>query len=258
MRNLYVAWQNPKSRQWFVVGRLLYGDDEGYVFEYTKGALEANKKGHFHPFTSFPKMKARYTSDRIFPMFANRILSSSRPEYESFKDWMNIQNGEDEMLALLARSGGERQTDTLEVFPSPERENEGKYTFHFFVHGLRHQADCAIDRAKQLKAGESLFLMQDPQNPADSGAVAVRTAEKFHGDMHLMGYLPRYLADEANMLLKENSDLVNVTVARVNQPPAPVQFRILCRIKFNVSDFEYEPFSDSRYRPVEQNEVVKI
>ena len=36
MKTLYLAWQDPKDRRWFPVGRLSF-DGEVYQFVYTKG-----------------------------------------------------------------------------------------------------------------------------------------------------------------------------------------------------------------------------
>jgi hypothetical protein len=57
--------------------------------------------------------------------------------------------------------------------------------------------ESSIARASQLHAGEQLLLMRDVQNPKASDALALRTAEAFERDMHLVGYVPRYLRLDA-------------------------------------------------------------
>jgi hypothetical protein len=131
-------------------------------------------------------------------------------------------------LAILARSGGSRVTDTLEVFPSPEKNDQGEYQVHFPLHGLSHMPSPSADRAMQLEPGERLLAMRDFQNPKKPGAIALRTAEKFDGDMYLIAYCPRYL--RADFLRLFNWGLLpTINVERVNPPPAPIQFRVLCR-----------------------------
>ncbi len=60
-------------------------------------------------------------------------MKPSRPDYKSYIQWLNIFQPEDEEpMVILARSGGHKATDTLEVFPCPEPIN-GLYQFYFFV-----------------------------------------------------------------------------------------------------------------------------
>ncbi|MCP6628862.1 restriction endonuclease, partial [Klebsiella pneumoniae] len=40
--SVYVAWQEPDTRNWHVVGNL-QERNSGYVFKYTKGALKSSK-----------------------------------------------------------------------------------------------------------------------------------------------------------------------------------------------------------------------
>ena len=90
-------------------------------------------------------------------------------------------------VAILSRSGGQRGTDSFEVFPCPERNEDGQYQFHFLVHGLSHMAADAVERAERLVPGETLLVMKDIQNSQDARALALRTSERFQGDMYLVG-----------------------------------------------------------------------
>jgi hypothetical protein len=60
-------------------------------------------------------------------------------------------------------------------------------------------------------------------------------AEEAPRDKHLMGYLPRYLTgDVCHLLTGEDTAAAaaaRVQVERVNAPPAPVHFRLLCRLE---------------------------
>lgn len=55
----------------------------------------------------------------------------------SFMQWLNLSKDESNPFAILARSGGQRQTDTLTVFPLPERDEDGLYHFYFPLQKLR-------------------------------------------------------------------------------------------------------------------------
>lgn len=106
MKTLYIAWQDPKDRRWYPVGQLRF-DRKVYRFVYTKGA---KKSPHFLPFGRMLDLHVAYESHELFPLFANRVLSKTRPEYHDFLHWLNLQEHEDDPLALLARSsGGVRQ-----------------------------------------------------------------------------------------------------------------------------------------------------
>jgi hypothetical protein len=48
-------------------------------------------------------------------------------------------------------------------------------------------------------------------------------------------------------LLRHNSNL-DVRVERVNKPPTPLQFRLLCKMSVDVQD-DFRPFSSSQYQP---------
>lgn len=226
MRTLYVAWQSPTERSWFTVGRLCsrYGR---FRFDYTYGAEVAGRAG-FRPFSAFPDLYVSYESERLFPFFANRLLSRSRREYHEFVHWVSPHELDDDPVGLLARSGGTRMTDSLELFPEPVREN-GRYSLHFFAHGLSHMPAAAASRAERLNEGEGLLLLKDVQNPYDKHALVLRTEDRSDQDFFFMGFVPRYLAQEVSPMLEDS--VARVQVIRVNLPPAPVQFRILCRFQ---------------------------
>jgi len=246
VRMLFLAWQAPSERSWYTVGRLDQSNGT-YVFRYTKGAKQAQKRG-FDPIVSFPDLDRTYESDEIFPLFANQVLPRSRPEFDDFVDWLGLPKDEADPVAILARTG-EQVTDTLEIFPYPKQLSEDKYVVHFFVRGLRHQSSCTIERVRHLEPGDSLRLMPDIQNEHDADACMLRTAEQVEPPKHLMGYLPRYLAREFVELSKEQMAQSTVEVVRVNPSPAPVHFRILCRLTMRW-EVDHAPFDGEVYQPL--------
>ncbi len=137
MRTLFLAWQDPLKRAWFPVGRFTH-DGEAYQFAYIRGATKAGEKAGFRRLAAFPELEPVYESRELFPLFANRLPRPSRPEYAQFVQCLNVPRDEADPIALLARSGGRRATDSLEVYPCPEPDAEGLYHLHFLLHGLRH------------------------------------------------------------------------------------------------------------------------
>jgi hypothetical protein len=168
-----------------------------------------------------------YRSRELFPLLSNRLLSKNRPEYRDFLGWLNLRENEDDPLVLLARTGGFRATDSLMVFGCPEPIMDN-YHVHFFSHGIRYLPEFAIKKANDLVPGNRLYLMPDPQNPVDSFAIALRTDDP----AAIVGYCPRFLAQDFNRLLSAgtlNANNIIVKVEKVN-PDAPVQFRLLCNL----------------------------
>jgi hypothetical protein len=225
MTSLFVAWQNPIERSWFTVGRLSseYGR---FRFDYTQGAMKAEEEG-FRPFSAFPDLLVSYESERLFPFFGNRLLSRTRREYEDFVRWVSHHEESDDPILLLAQSGGVRMTDSLELFPRPELDERGHYHIHFFAHGLSHMPASAAKRAEELKHGDRLLIMKDIQNPVDKSALMLRTDGSYDQDVYFLGYFPRYLAADISKIV-DGCRFAPVYVLRVNPPPAPIQYRVMC------------------------------
>src|SRR5207245_10322456 len=101
-RVLFAAWQTPKDRGWFPVGRLTF-DGSMYRFVYTKGARKAPG---FTPFGRMQDLHSVYESTEIFPLFANRLLGSDRPEYRDVLGWLAVPGSEVNPRALRERTGG--------------------------------------------------------------------------------------------------------------------------------------------------------
>ncbi len=101
----------------------------------------------------------------------------------------------------------------------------------------------------RLTPGERLLIMCDVQNPIDPQALALRTAETFERDLLIVGYCPRYLCGDIVETMKRGGSVPIITVERVNRSPAPLQFRLLCKLL--VPPVEgYTPFSSDEYQPL--------
>ena len=224
MNTLYLAWRQPDQR-WWPVGRLTREGSE-YVFAYTKGAVSAAQAG-FRPLLSFPSLDEVYVSAQPFPLFGNRLPPRSRPDYEDFLEWLDLGRGESDPMVMLGRSGGRRETDMFEVFPIPQPSPEGRYESAFFIHGLRHRGGEAEEEARRLEPGDPLVLKAQPDNPQDAHALRILTTL---GGIHL-GFVPRYLCEDVHALQDASgAQSMGVRVRRINAPPAPAQFRVLCAL----------------------------
>ena len=249
MTTLFLAWRSPSTRTWYTVGRLTA--DGLYRFVYTHGAEQAEREGGFGGIPGFPERERIYESEALFALFADRLLPRSRPDYAEWLEWLSLPEHEHDPVALLARSGGQRATDSFEVFPSPERQPDGSYHVHFFAHGLRYFPAASAERATRLQPGERLLLVHDFQNPADPAALLLRTAEATPGDIHLVGFCPRYLLGDVLRLLEHAPDSAWVEVERVNPAPAPIQYRLLCGLTLRWPE-GFQPFADREYQAIPQ------
>lgn len=254
MKPLFLAWQDADTRRWFPIGKLTQADG-GYRFVYVRGVQEAQSQTGFQLLPSFPHLENAYESPELFPIFANRVMPPSRADFPDYVEWLHLSGSEKDPMTFLAHSGGRRMTDTLEVFPAATQHDDGRHTLHFFVHGLRHMAPDSIVRAESLEEGERLLVQWDAQNPQDDKAITLRTGSAPSGDASLAGYCPRYLAPEVLKALFADPQSCTVRVARVNAPPAPVQFRLLCCMEFTPQS-SVVPFSAPEFQPIAREDSL--
>lgn len=246
-RDLYVVWQEPSSRAWRPIGRLTEHNDE-YTFVYLRGALLA--KG----FTPLPRMRdfdAVYHSKSLFPIFANRLLSPSRPEYANYLEWMGILEEEPRPIQILSLSGGAKVTDSMAMFAAPERDRNKNFTMKFFSQGIRYLLNESKERISNLRVGDELFPMYDFQNPYDSNAIALRSDTP----SALTGYCSRYLAPDFKKLLDMEPGAVFI-VSKVNLN-APLQHRLLCEFR-SAWPADFMPFSGEEYEPLAEPSMLRV
>lgn len=223
-RKLLLFWQNPATRLWITVG-LLEQFCGSYFFKYSKSARTACDAGEFVPFGVMRDLSKVYEAKELFPIFKNRLLAKSRPEYAEYLSWLNLTKDSATDMDELSRSGGIRATDQLQLFPYPLADN-GAYRAEFFVHGVRYLTPEQIERIALLKSGDELFLMKDTQNRIDSWALAIRTEDP----PTIIGYCPGFFVKDFSQLLDlQYPQNVKLSVSKVNLT-APLQLRLLCKL----------------------------
>lgn len=85
----------------------------------------------------------------------------------------------------------------------PSFKNE--HLIEFEVAGLTHRSPEAIDRAGELSYGETVYLVKEPDNPYDEGAIKIMTDDDIH-----IGYVPRYLCAEVAGLMDGDTGIAHV------------------------------------------------
>lgn len=217
---LILVWQNPVSRRFVKVGQLDALPGRRFVFRYLESAWDDSA---FVPLAEFPGRDVAYITDEVPAFFANRILSTERPGYERYLEWLDIAGTDvdDVPFEVLARTGGGRATDTFHVVDLPLDDGHN-FSSRFFVSGIRH-AEGADAVVAALTDGDELRLEIDRSNVANPKAVLIDTI-----DGHRVGFVPDWLcADVADRI--DDGWTLSVVAERVN-PDAPVHIRVLCRV----------------------------
>lgn len=238
MKSLFLAWQAP-NRMWFPVGRLDAARDH-YVFGYTKGALKAKKEVGFDALPAFPDLKERYESPELFPLFKNRVLDPNRKNFAEYVESLGLTQSDP--IEILSVTGGERQTDSLEVFPKIEKAPDNSFTCRFMIHGLRHLSEAAQARSFSLKPGEELGVSLELNNPKTDVAILLTTRP----DYQFIGWAPHYLVSDLLRAIAERPH-VRATVIRVNQDTVPANRRVLVEFGGTLPE-KFEPMSSSAFQ----------
>ena len=246
-KTLFLAWQDTRpqdahpSRAWFPVGQLDADVDRSlYRFRYIYGAKRAQRDAGFTPLIEFPEFNGDYRSNELFPLFQNRVMNRARPDFGEYLQSLDL-HGEADPIEILSRSGGQRVTDTYEVFPKIEKKANGSFTCRFFLHGWRHINQAAQLRLDQLNDNEELYVTLELTNPATQVAVQILTT-----DYHMIGWAPRYLVDD---LVKAMSEVprYEAKVVQVNPLPVPSKQRVLVEMRGRWRD--HRPMSGDDFDP---------
>jgi HIRAN domain len=150
-----------------------------------------------------------------------------------------------EPFEVLARCGGTRVTDHIEVFPEPERDTSTDIaTCIFFVRGVQH-LDGAAGAILSLAKGETLRFVPEPGNLFDPEAIVVTSADGFR-----LGYLPRYLTTYAAEALRScDPSSVHLRVSKVGDPSIGFHTRLMVEFTCCWLDLDW-PFAQDMFSPL--------
>jgi hypothetical protein len=243
MRALFLALQEKDTHRWAPVARVVR-EDGLYRLTYTRGAREIPG---FQGFGRMHELEKEYVSEQLFPLLQNRVLPRSRPEYKDYLSWLGLSESEHDSIEELSRTGGLRATDTIELIPCPEPNEQNFYVAYFFIRGIRHFPAEVEEGLCRLMSGDRLFLVRDVQNEHDGAALLLRTNEP----ISLVGYAPRYYSEDFSQLISNSATRVmdvEVIVDRVNHD-APLPYRVLCKIKAPWPEF-FSAFGSEKFKPI--------
>lgn len=243
-RTLFVAWQDRgRTREWFPVGRLdVYEPKSLYRFRYLQGAERAHQQTNFGPLYDFPDFHRPYEAPELFPFFQNRVIAPGRRDFHEYLRLLDLPDGADP-IEIMSVDGGNRATDSFEVFPRIERREDGGFRCRFFLHGWRHVSEDAQRRLQLLKSGDRLYVALELTNPATRLGVQVQTA-----DYYMVGWAPRYLVNDLVRAIAKAPGDYRARVVRVNPVPAPSRQRLLVELSGHWPD--YEPMTKGDFEPL--------
>ncbi len=249
MTTLFLAWQahatspDARKRAWYPIGRLDHRGED-YSFSYIRGANRAIREANFQPLLSFPDLARPYHSRTLFPLFQNRVMNERRPDLAEHLARLGLAPEDRDPFKILAVSGGERQTDALEVFPKIEVDAQGGFSCRFFAHGVRHLCPVFQERIERLQAGDVLRVTLEWDNPVGGRAIQLQTCD----DYHLAGWAPRYLLDDLLTAMAERPQLA-ARVVRRNPSPAPPNQRLLVELS-GILPMHHQLMSGEDFQPL--------
>lgn len=240
-RELYIAWQSRASRKWYTVGLLSYSSSEKrYTFRYLRGALDARDKDGFSGISAFPRFEQAYNSDSLFSFFANRIVSSERPDYPDLIAQVGLQPVGDArspkyIFDFLGRTRGWRATDSFEMFSPVSRDAEGIYRWEFFTRGLRYIRKEIQKLWTEESPSMPLRMLPDPHNKFDPTAVHILDRQQSP-----LGFVPgNYSSTIYELVAQAEPQSIELKILRHNKAEELHQKRFLLEMRVKMpADFE--------------------
>lgn len=219
---LLVTVRDAGTRRYRPIGFLTHDRGE-FRFAYLRREVESSS---FRPLPGLTRAVNRpMRASRLFPLFAERVISSRRPDRNMSLEALGLPPHAAPM-EVLSRSHGQRVGDTVELLPAPEARAGEHVAFTFLTHGVRYLPEADQERIASLSRGETLRLRPDPSNPVNPRAQLVTDS----GDTRL-GWLPDPLIEVVEGLKDQR-----LSVERANGPEVGYHFRLLARLDGQVGD----------------------
>ncbi|RMB77487.1 hypothetical protein AYK61_14395 [Rhodococcus sp. SBT000017] len=236
---LIVTRRGVADSTYRAVGYLDKVIDDGQPFYEFRYLEAATHDAHFLPIVGFGDVHRRYRSSRLFPSFADRVMSAKRPDRSVYLAGLDLESDAD-AWEILAASGGHREGDPIELISLPTWDSETRETTaHFLAHGVRHCDATAGAYISTLESGAPLMLETEPGNETNPNAVRIAGA-----GMHL-GYVPDPLLDYVHAVMLYGT--CELTVVRANPPETHPHLRLLLSLTGRCDQFV---FDKSEWLPV--------
>lgn len=166
---LFVLVKSPRDAR-HVIGHLSRSKD-GFVFSYLDRVAEIEG---FRPLVEFPDLQKTksnpYRSRYLFPTFAERIPIPRRPDRAALLHAWGVENGDDD-FEILARSGGKKLTDRIELAEYRADDDDLVTPLDFRLAGATQERFASA--AARVCRGDELAVRRDQGNPFDRYATLV-------------------------------------------------------------------------------------
>lgn len=182
---LFVLWADRDGRR-RVIGHLVRTPDR-IRFWYDARAVDSLAEG----FVALPGLDGlrehcddahAFDARYLFATFAERIPSKARTDAAAMLKAWGVER-DDDQFEILAKSGGARATDRIELAEYRADDDELAQPLEFRIAGGKHSEPA------MLHAGEAVELRREPTNERDASATIViaRTGQR-------AGYVPAQYA----------------------------------------------------------------
>jgi hypothetical protein len=204
---LLVIWGEPTAGNRHVIGHLVRSAGE-FRFWYDADLTSAQARG-FQWLPEFPELRradSPYNSRYLFALFAERIPAPTRPDAAEMMVAWGVQYPDDQ-FEVLARSGGIRATDRLELAEYRAPQDDLSNPLEFRVAGRRYIPDVA-----PLHLEDTVSLRRQPDNLADPAAVVVDREGR------RAGYVPRQYTQILGSLLDRGVPMISKVIRELLVP----------------------------------------
>jgi len=210
-------------------------DGKQYSFRYLE---VAGTDPEFRPLLGFRDLEGLYTSDDLFPLFQERVLDPSRPDFERVIERLDLDPSRATPWEQLVRLGGASEGDTLQVTPFPFDTSAGWQCLALLAgirylakkkvktrHGVAEQftAEGLEEHLQSLREGQRLEIEPEIGNTYNQDALLAVTADGIP-----VGYVPDWLARVMAPRLREGTP-IHAVVERLNDAGAGWHLRLLIR-----------------------------
>jgi hypothetical protein len=197
-----VTWSHPDTGERISIG-VLSAQGGRFAFDRLPDFERAAAAGFWAPELENDHVSSRF----LFGLFAQRIPSKSRPDFDRMMAAWGVRDPEDRFEILVA-SGGRLRSDRIELFEERGLDDQLIEPLRFRVAGVKHG-----DGAEHVKPGDELELRAEPSNEHDADATMVLLL-----DGKKLGYVPRPYAPLFAKLLREGAQLKACAIRELNVP----------------------------------------
>jgi hypothetical protein len=193
---LFVIWSAPSDGGRHIVGHLArqrVGSTFHFWYESNLSAAAAKGFAFLPAFPEHRQIDAPYEARYLFATFADRIPSGQRTDAAKMLASWGVEHPDDQ-FEVLAKSGGLRATDGIELAEYRAVDDPLVEPLEFRVAGMKHVLPGS---RSALAVGATLRFEREPSNPHDpSATIVARTTDGTRA-----GYVPRqYSALTAKLL----------------------------------------------------------